>query len=188
MRDRGTAELAGGEGWVASQPATSDVAQEASAFCFDLVELRLGDGAAVEQGLGVGDLTGRIAGGRRGDGLDAGRLSRVHLLGLLQLTLLHPVPAGDQVDQDAQARPRDDDHRDHPDGLGTSGQVLAPEDVSQDPGQAHEPGEEQEELKESKQERTVVRSVRGWRSLLTRVEVDAGQSLGLTTSTQRHGD
>jgi len=72
----------------------------------------------------------------------------------LELTLLHPVPTSDEVHQ--QSQPRDDDHEDHPRRLGASAQVLASEDVSQDPEQAHEPGEEQEELEQGQQERTVV--------------------------------
>ena len=40
--------------------------------------------------------------------------------------------------------------------LASAAQVLAAEDVAEDPEQAHEPGEEQEELEQGEQERAIV--------------------------------
>jgi hypothetical protein len=57
-----------------------------------------------------------------------------------------PLPPDDQVHQDAQ--PRNEDHEQYPEGPGHTAQVLAAEDVPEDPKEAHEPGEEQEDLEE----------------------------------------
>jgi hypothetical protein len=46
-------------------------------------------------------------------------------------------------------------HEQHPECLGDAAQVGAAEDVAEDPEQAHEPGEEQEELEQGEQERSV---------------------------------
>ena len=100
------------------------------------------------------DLIRGARGGTTGDRFDVLALSALDVLDLFQLTLVHPLPADDQVRQDAQ--PRDDDHEDHPDRPGTPAQILAPEDVAEDPEEAHEPREEQEDLQQRDQERSVV--------------------------------
>ena len=64
-----------------------------------------------------------------------------------------PFPS-DQVDQDAQ--PGNEDHEQHPERLCHAAQVLAAEDVAEDPEKAHEPGEKQEEFEQREYERTVV--------------------------------
>jgi hypothetical protein len=67
---------------------------------------------------------------------------------------LHTFPPGEQVHQDAE--PRNEDHEQHPEGLADAAEVLAAEDVAEDPEQAHEPGEEQEEFQQRDQARSVV--------------------------------
>ena len=119
------------------------------------VELRRRDRSAVEQPLRRRDLIGGAArGGAAGYRLDVLGLGTLHLDGLLELAFLHSPPAGDQVHQDAQ--PRNEDHEEHPERLASAAQILAAEDVAEDPEQAHEPGEEQEELEHRQQERSVV--------------------------------
>jgi hypothetical protein len=58
------------------------------------------------------------------------------------------VAARDQINQDAE--PGEDDDEEHPESLRHPAQVLAAEDVADHPEQAHEPGEEQEELEQGK--------------------------------------
>src|SRR3954464_2524766 len=77
------------------------------------VELRLVDGAAVEQLLGLVDLGGRTAvAGHRANVVVHLRLLPAHRLGL---ALGHPVVLGDQVDQ--RAKEGQHDEEDRPRGL-----------------------------------------------------------------------
>jgi hypothetical protein len=62
------------------------------------------------------------------------------------LAFLHAPPPDDQVHQDSQ--PRNEDDEEDPDGFTQATQVLAAEDVAEDPEQAHEPREEQEDLQQ----------------------------------------
>ena len=49
-----------------------------------------------------------------------------------------------------------EDHEHHPEGLDPASDVSAAEDVAENPEQAHEPGEEQEELEQCEQKRAIV--------------------------------
>src|SRR4051794_20775028 len=64
------------------------------------------------------------------------------------------MPTGDEIDEDAQ--PGNDNDKNHPECLDPSTHVLASENISQDPEQAHKPRKEQEELEQGQQERAIV--------------------------------
>src|SRR6476646_3126369 len=121
----------------------------------ECVELGLGDRPAVEELLAVGDLLGRAAAAARGRADVI-----VHLLllglGLGHGALHHAVVVGDQVDEHAEERHAD--HKDQPERLRPAADVMAPEDVREDPEQQHEPGhpkKEDENRPEDVEERVV---------------------------------
>src|SRR3954452_5055530 len=108
-----------------------------------LVELLLGDRAAVEQFLGPGDLTGRP--GRAAVGGDLLHvLVEVGLrdLGLLHAALRHALALGDHVDQHTEER--QDDQEYDPRGLRPARDV-APEQVAEAQDQDPDPGHPAEE-------------------------------------------
>jgi hypothetical protein len=105
-----------------------------------LLELRLGDRAAVEQRLGALDLARRAAVG--GDGADV--LVEVGLrdLHVADPALGHLLALGDQVDQ--RPEEREHDQGDDPPGLVPAGDVAA-EEVAEDDDQQPDPRDPAEE-------------------------------------------
>src|SRR6478609_1551914 len=90
------------------------------------VELLLGDGAGVEQALGVGDLLRRA--GRAGRNLlDVLLLLDLRVGDGLHLTLAHAAATRDEVDQ--RTEPRDEDQHDGPAGLAPTAQRAVAEHV-----------------------------------------------------------
>ena len=109
----------------------------------DPVELGLGDRAAVEQLLRLGDLLGRAT--RACDRPDLGVHLRLRRLNLRESPLAHSAPLGDQVDEDAEVRQAD--HEDRPPCLAPAADVVSPKQIAehdeqqpeeQDPGEEHE--------------------------------------------------
>ena len=128
-------------GWRGSGPG-SDRGERP---CLDLVELLLGNRSRVEKGLRRGDLIGRArSGGAAGDGLDVLILPLLELLVRLDRAVGHPPTSNKQVREHSDERQREDEH--HPQRLREAAEVLAAEEISEDPPQGHEPCEEDEEL------------------------------------------
>src|SRR3954451_9541935 len=103
-----------------------------------VLELLVGDRAAVPE---VGELAELVGGTRRAR---SGGLSDVlaeRLLAVLcpgQGALVHRATARDQVDEGAEPRQEDQEHR--PERLAPPGQLMVAEEVTEDPEQQHDPG------------------------------------------------
>src|SRR6478736_7698945 len=106
------------------------------------VELLLGDGAGVEQALGVGDLLRRA--GRAGRNLlDVLLLLDLRVGDGLHLTLAHAAATRDEVDQ--RTEPRDEDQHDRPAGLAPTAQRAVAEHVEDAAEPDHDRGDPDED-------------------------------------------
>src|SRR6476659_7309533 len=106
------------------------------------VELLLGDGAGVEQALGVGDLLRRA--GRAGRNLlDVLLLLDLRVGDGLHLTLAHAAATRDEVDQ--RTEPRDEDQHDGPAGLAPTAQRAVAEHVEDAAEPDHDRGDPDED-------------------------------------------
>src|SRR3954469_4607019 len=108
-------------------------------LALDLVELVLGDRAAVEQLLGLGQLRGGPA-AATGHGADVVVVLLLARLDVARPALGHPLALGDEVDEHAQER--QDDHERRPAGLAPAGHVMAAEQVREYRDQRPDPDHE----------------------------------------------
>src|SRR5262249_6996018 len=106
-----------------------------------LLELSLGDDAAILQVRELGKLVGAAAGAR---GITHVR-AELLLVGLLlaDAPFLHRTAPGDEVNQDAEER--QDNDEDEPERFGPSAQVLAAENVEDYPEEQEDPQHPEEE-------------------------------------------
>jgi hypothetical protein len=133
----------------------------------ELVELSLGDGAAVKQALRRSDLVSRAA-ALSGDGLDVLVSGRLGSASCGHMALSHASAASDQVDECREEG--EDDQENDPESLPAAAQVPVSEQISDDLEQHHQihheekgPNEEPEEVPETVHCANLpLESKRGW--------------------------
>src|SRR5215472_525780 len=127
---------------VTPSPAGLGIGASGENLGLSLLELGLGDDAAVLQ---VGELR-ELVGAAAADACGIAHVpAELLLLGLLlaDAPFLHRAAPGDQVNQDTEER--QDDDEDEPEGLGPSAQVLAAENVEDNPEEQEDPQHPEEE-------------------------------------------